>query len=51
MQFHFFPSLVVKIEVFYYVKGDVQGSMVEFDKTIDLDPRQKACKPLEIELY
>ncbi|KAG6437465.1 hypothetical protein SASPL_102382 [Salvia splendens] len=30
-------------------QGDVQGSMVEFDKAIDLDPRQKASKPLELD--
>lgn len=26
------------------LKGDVLGSLVEFDKAIELDPRQKACE-------
>jgi hypothetical protein len=30
------------------VKGDVLGSLVEFDKAIELDTRQKACKFLGI---
>lgn len=28
------------------MKGDVAGSVVEFDKAIELDPRQKECKKL-----
>lgn len=30
--------------MFVIVKGDVLGSLVEFDKAIELDPRQKACR-------
>ena len=30
------------------MKGDVLGSLVEFDKAIELDTRQKACKFLGI---
>jgi len=30
------------------VKGDVLGSLVELDKAIELDTRQKACKFLGI---
>lgn len=26
------------------MKGDVLGSVAEFDKAIELDPRQNACK-------
>lgn len=29
------------------MKGDVLGSLVEFDKAIQLDPRQKACELLK----
>lgn len=29
------------------MKGDVPGSLLEFDKAIELDPRQKACKLLK----
>lgn len=29
------------------MKGDVLGSLVEFDKAIELDPRQKACEFLD----
>jgi len=28
----------------FIVKGDVSGSLVEFDKAMQLDPRQKACR-------
>lgn len=26
------------------LKGDVSGSLAEFDRAIELDPRQKACR-------
>ena len=28
----------------FLYKGDVLGSIAEFDKAIELDPRQKACR-------
>lgn len=42
--------MVVSVKLCFMVKGDVQGSLVEFDKAIELDLRQKACKFLEIYL-
>ena len=32
------------LECFVIVKGDVLGSIAKFDKAIELDPRQKACR-------
>lgn len=32
------------------LKGDVSGSLAEFDKAIELDSRQKACKFLNSRL-
>lgn len=37
--------------VFCLFKGDVSGSLVEFDKAIELDPRQKACRFVIFSLY
>lgn len=41
-----FATLLLELKVWnlVIVKGDVAGSVAEFDKAIELDPRQKACK-------
>ncbi|KAL0454753.1 UNVERIFIED_CONTAM: hypothetical protein Slati_0814500 [Sesamum latifolium] len=35
--------IAVRRGMFLFRQGDVLGSLVEFDKAIELDPRQKAC--------
>ena len=32
------------LDCFVIVKADVPGSLAEFDKAIELDSRQKACR-------
>ena len=45
MYFWFISVLgLCNLECFVIVKGDVLGSVAEFDKAIELDPRQKACR-------
>ena len=45
MYFSFISILgLCNLECFVIVKGDILGFVAEFDKAIDLDPRQKACR-------
>ena len=45
MYFWFISILgLCNLECFVIVKGDVLGSIAKFDKAIELDPRQKACR-------
>ena len=45
MYFWFISILCLcNLECFVIVKGDVLGSVAKFDKAIELDPRQKACR-------
>lgn len=37
-------SLSILNAIVLMVKGDVSGSLLEFDKAIDLDPHQKTCE-------
>lgn len=45
--YYLFVGLTCKMEYYIFtcvMKGDVSGSVAEFDKAIKLDPRQKACE-------
>ena len=45
MYFWFITILgLCNFECFVIVKGDVLGSIAKFDKAIELDPCQKACR-------
>ncbi|KAM7272887.1 hypothetical protein ACFE04_027551 [Oxalis oulophora] len=37
-------ALAIRRGMLLFRQGDVAGSLAEFDKAIELDPRQKACK-------
>ncbi|KAM7277998.1 hypothetical protein ACFE04_005132 [Oxalis oulophora] len=37
-------ALAIRRGMLLFRQGDVSGSLAEFDKAIELDPRQKACK-------
>ncbi|XP_034706184.1 uncharacterized protein LOC117929868 isoform X2 [Vitis riparia] len=37
-------AMAIRRGMLLFRQGDVSGSLVEFDKAIELDPRQKACR-------